>query len=190
MRNAYWQAVGAGMAVLVVSLHPNAVLAQAIQTVPNESLVPYNRGQEQAHRWSGNASMGFLGNTPDGMALAMNGGADYFVTNQVSVGPLVQLGLTNDLTQVGLSGQGKYWIDLPGTNGRAKLNFQSGIGFVHADFRNNDTSWLVPIGIGYDYTLPSGPSLSATVLVNFTDLNTGAGTGADVMPGFIVGLRF
>jgi hypothetical protein len=134
--------------------------------------------------------LGILGSTPDDTALAINGNLDYFVNEQVSVGPLLQFGVTDDMTQVGLSGQGKYWIDLPGTGGRGKMALQSGLGFVHSDFRSADSSWLVPLGVGYEHAWESGRSLTASALVNFTNLHTGAGSGADVMPGFVFGMRF
>lgn len=150
----------------------------------------YQAAELYPGRWSGGGGVGMLGSTPDGAAFAMNGNVEYFVHDRVSIGPLVQLALTNDMTLVGLSGQGKYWIDLPGTGGRGKLNLQSGVGFMHADFRHNDTSWLVPLGVGYEYALSSGQSLTAAFLLNFTNLHTGSGSGADVMPGFTFGLRF
>ena len=78
----------------------------------------------------------------------------------VSFGPLLQLGFTGDLTQVGFSGQSKYWIDLPDTNNRARLVLQAGIGFMHTDFRRDDTSWLVPLGIGVDYAVTKTVSLT------------------------------
>lgn len=150
----------------------------------------YRSSELYAGRWSGGGGLGMLWSTPDGTAFAMNGNVEYFLSDHVSVGPLVQVAFTGDMTQAGLSGQGKYWIDLPGTGGRGKLNLQSGVGFMHADFLRNDTSWLVPLGVGYEYALSSGQSLTAAFLLNFTNLHTGAGTGADVMPGFTVGLRF
>ncbi|PIQ83557.1 MAG: hypothetical protein COV75_06870 [Candidatus Omnitrophica bacterium CG11_big_fil_rev_8_21_14_0_20_63_9] len=147
-------------------------------------------GEFYRGKWVTGGGVGVLGSTPDDAALAMSGHLDYFVNDQVSVGPLLQLGVTDDLTQVGLSGQGKYWIDLPGTNGRSKLNLQSGVGFAHADLARSDTSWLVPLGIGYDYTPVSGPSWTGTFLVNFSNLSPGGGQHADVMPGFLFGARF
>ena len=86
------------------------------------------------HNMSGGAAVGFLSNTPDGTAFAFNLHADRFLQRNVSFGPLLQLGFTGDLTQVGFSGQGKYWIDLPQTDNRAKLVLQAGMGFVHADY--------------------------------------------------------
>jgi len=32
--------------------------------------------------------------------------------------------------------------------------------------------------------------VTGTLLLNFTDLDTGRGSGADVMPGFTIGVRF
>ena len=70
--------------------------------------------EPRAGAWSGGAAIGFLANTPDGTAFATNFHADYFLNHQISVGPLAQLAVTGDLFQFGFSGQGKYWLDLPG----------------------------------------------------------------------------
>lgn len=140
--------------------------------------------------WTGGAGIGFLGNTPDGTAFATNLNADYFLTSQLSIGPLAQFAFTGDLFQVGVSGQVKYWFNLPGVDNRLKLNVQGGVGFLYADRHTSDTSWLIPIGVGLDYALQNNLALTATFLLNFTDVNTGRGTGADVMPGLTFGLRF
>ncbi|MGH7220811.1 MAG: hypothetical protein ACREI1_10845 [Nitrospiraceae bacterium] len=140
--------------------------------------------------WSGGTAVGFLSNTPDGTAFAFNLHADRFLQRNVSFGPLLQLGFTGDLTQIGFSGQGKYWIDLPETDNRAKVVLQAGIGFVHADYFRNDTSFLIPLGIGVDYALNRTVSLTGTFLLNFTDLDTGPRTDTNVMPGLTFGVRF
>ena len=140
--------------------------------------------------WSGGAAVGFLSNTPDGTAFAFNVHADRFLQRNVSLGPLLQLGFTGDLAQVGFSGQGKYWIDLPQTDNQAKVVLQAGIGFVHADHFRSDTSFLIPLGIGVDYALNRTVSLTGTFLLNFTDLDTGPRTDTNVMPGLTFGARF
>lgn len=140
--------------------------------------------------WSGGGAIGFLGNTPDGTAFAANLNADYFITHQLSIGPLAQIAATGDLSQIGFSGQGKFWIDLPELDKRLRLNLQGGIGFLHADLHTSDTSWLIPIGIGLDYAMNEKLSLTSTFLLNFTDVNTGRGTDAHVMPGLTFGVRF
>lgn len=142
-----------------------------------------------AGTWTGGAAVGILGNTPDGTAMGLNFNAEAFLDENVSLGPLVQLGITGDMTLVGASGQGKYWIDLP-ADPKLKLNLQAGVGFVHADmFGRDDTSFLIPIGIGVDYKLNETIALTSTFLLNFTDLSV-AGQRTTIMPGWTVGLRF
>jgi hypothetical protein len=144
----------------------------------------------KAGAWTFGAALGFLADTPDGTAFALNGNAEGFIDRKVSVGPLVQFATTGDLAQIALSGQAKYWIDIPGTENRLKVTVQGGIGFVHAAFRDDDTSWLIPIGAGADYKLADSLNITGTFLLNFTDLDTGRGSDARVMPGFTVGVRF
>ncbi len=146
--------------------------------------------EPRAGAWSGGAAIGFLANTPDGTAFATNFHADYFLTHQISVGPLAQLAVTGDLFQFGFSGQGKYWLDLPGLDKRLKMNLQGGLGFLHADLHRSDTSFLIPIGVGLDFALNEQVSLISTFLLNFTDVDTGRGTDASVMPGLTFGIRF
>jgi len=140
--------------------------------------------------WTGGAGIGFLGNTPDGTAFALNLNADYFIASQLSIGPLVQFALTGDLFQMGASGQVKYWFSLPGVDSRLKLNVQGGVGLLYADRFKSDTSWLIPIGIGLDYALNNNLALTAAFLLNFTDVETGRGSDASVMPGLTFGVRF
>ena len=144
----------------------------------------------QPGSWTFGAGAGFLGDTPDGTAFAMNFYADAFLTRTLSLGPLLQFGFTGDLSQIGVSGQVKYWIDIPGTANRLKVVPEAGIGFVHTGFRDDDTSWLIVLGASADYRLTDKLSVTGTLLLNFTSLDTGPGTGADVMPGFTVGVRF
>ena len=153
---------------------------------------PYtaNAADPKTGTWSGGGAIGFLADTPDGTALALNLNLDYFLNRDVSVGPLFQLAATGDLSQVGFSGQGKFWIDLPGVEHRAKLTLQGGIGFLHADLVESDTSWLIPVGIGLDYKLNPKISLTTTFLLNFTDIDTGRRKDAHVMPGLTFGVRF
>jgi hypothetical protein len=89
-----------------------------------------------------------------------------------------------------LSGQGKYWLDLPGLDTRLKMNLQGGLGFLHADLHTSDTSFLIPIGVGLDFALNQQVSLTSTFLLNFTDVDTGRRTDANVMPGLTFGFRF
>jgi hypothetical protein len=149
--------------------------------------------------------MGFLGNTPDGVAeFAINGHADYFVTDRFSLGPLAQYAGTGNDLLFGLSAQAKYWWHLPNTGNRARILAQGGFGFMRAGIEDTDsgtsntfTSFVIPVGIGLDYALTSRMALTADFLVNFTSLGEtvrAAGREFDlhtnVMPAFYVGVRF
>src|SRR5688572_11543492 len=112
-------------------------------------------------QWSGGTGIGFLGSTPDGAAeLALSGHADYFLTRRFSMGLLTQYaGAGNDFL-FGLSAQGRYWWDFPGTRDPVKLVLQGGIGFVRAGIKDTDsgtantyTSFVIPIGVGIDYAV-------------------------------------
>jgi hypothetical protein len=123
-------ALAVGMVIGLIIWGPAEHSVQAAEQTGETS-----RNVESASpKWSGGAAVGFLSNTPDRTAFAFNLHADRFLQRNVSLGPLVQLGFTGDLTQVGFSGQGKYWIDLPETDNRAKVVLQAGIGFVQVDF--------------------------------------------------------
>jgi hypothetical protein len=137
--------------------------------------------------WAFGASLGILRNTPDDTAFALNVNADRFIAKNISLGPFLQLAFTGDISQIGLSGQAKYWFEM--TN-QWKLTAQGGIGFVHSAFRDDDTSWLIPVGAGLDYALTDTISVMATFLLNLTDLDTGRGSGTTVMPGLTFGVRF
>lgn len=140
--------------------------------------------------WTVGAGLGFLRDTPDDTAFALNASADYVFAERFSVGPLLQLGFTGDSSQIGLSGQVKYWLAIPDAPPRLRFAVQGGVGFVHNSFRDDDTSWLIPLGFGVDYALNNALSLTGTFLLNLTDLDTGRGSDTSVMPGATFGVRF
>jgi hypothetical protein len=148
------------------------------------------QAQGPIKEWSGGAAIGVMGGTPDGSAFGLNFNADRFLDRNVSLGPLLQMGFTGDMTLVGLSGQAKYWADLPDVSDRLKLVLQGGVGFAHADLRGSDTSWLIPLGIGVDYRLDEKVFLTSTFMLNFTDLDLGRGNTATVIPAWTIGVRF
>jgi hypothetical protein len=134
--------------------------------------------------------VGLMGGTPDGTAFTLSGRAEQFINSNVSVGPLAQLAFTGDMFLLGLSGQIKYWTEIPDTARRVKLNFQGGLGFVHANVLASDTSWLIPLGVGLDYATSPQTTLTADLLLNFTYLENTPRHDAHVMPTFTVGFRF
>lgn len=157
-----------------------------------------------AHRWSGGGGLGFFGSTPDGAEFAVTGHADYFVSERFSFGPLAQYaGVGNDVL-FGLSAQGRYWWDIPGTECLVKLVLQGGLGFVRAGIKDTDSgrsntygSFLIPIGVGIDYALTERLAITGDILLNFTSLGETVRTGGrevdlhtNVMPALYLGVRF
>jgi hypothetical protein len=122
------------------------------------------------------AALGLQADTADDTAVALGFYGDYYLTQELSVGPLLQVGVTDDLEQFGLTAQVKYTFDLPDTP-ELKPHVQAGLGFIHAEldrpwFRNeDDTSFLIPLGVGLDYQLTDSVSLDNTLLFNFTNLD-------------------
>ena len=155
-------------------------------------------------RWSGGTGLGFLGGTPDGVEFALNGHLDYFMAEDISIGPLVQYAGAGDDFLFGLTVQGKYWWAIPDTNNQTKLVLQGGIGFARAGvsepaigFGDTYGSFLLPLGVGIDHAVSNTVSLTADFLLNITALGQNvrvAGQEFDfhtnVMPGLYFGVRF
>ena len=140
--------------------------------------------EPHAGLWSAGAGMGVLGDTTDGTAFALNFFAERFVDSAVSIGPLVQVA---NFKQIAVSVQPKYWIDVSLPNPNAKMNFQAGLGFIHG---GGDTSYVIPLGIGVDYPIDRNFSFTMTLLLNFTGIDGGLGSGIHLMPGLNLGVRY
>jgi len=155
-------------------------------------------------RWSGGTGVGFLGGTPDGVEFALNGHLNYFIAEDISIGPLVQYAGAGDDFLFGLTVQGKYWWAIPGMNNQTKLVLQGGIGFARAGVREPEigfgdtfSSFLIPLGIGVDHAVNEQVSVTADFMLNITALGRDvrvAGREVDfhtnVMPGLYFGVRF
>ena len=118
--------------------------------------------------------MGLQLGTLDDEAAAINGHVEYFIDDALAVGPLLQIGLTGDLTQIGVSLQAKYYVPAL-TNTRLIPTIQGGLGFIHANLdvpggEVSDTSFLLPVGLGLEYPIDRNMSLSTNLLLNFTNL--------------------
>lgn len=158
-------------------------LAYAQQTSPPETMRKFELGTD----------IGFSGGTIDGTALAIGISGDYPVAPHVTVGPLMQFALTDNLFQIGVSAQVKLTLDLPDVP-ELKPQIQAGIGFIHASLdiaggTADDTSWLIPIGMGLEYRATKNLYFNTTLLLNVTDLNV-AGRSSDLPVSWFVGLRF
>jgi len=131
---------------------------------------------QRAERFIFGAGLGLQANTPDGAAFALGLSGDYYFTQGFSIGPLLQMGFTGDLFQLGFTAQAKYTFDLKEIPA-LKPHIEAGIGFIYADLdrgrwrSENDVSFLFPLGIGAEYRLTKSISLDNTFLFNFTDLD-------------------
>jgi hypothetical protein len=126
-------------------------------------------------RFSAGAGIGVQGSTPDDTAFAFNLSGDYYLTNNLSIGPLVQFGFTPDLFQFGLTAQAKYIFDIPQVPAW-KPHVEAGIGFLLSDLdkrgsNRTDNNYLIPVGVGLEYRLGPGLALDSTVFFNFTDVH-------------------
>jgi hypothetical protein len=121
-------------------------------------------------------ALGLQGDTPDDPAFALGFSADYYVNQEFSIGPLLQMGFTDDFFQLGLTAQAKYTFDLMEIP-ELKPHIEAGMGFIYADLDRwpsrdeDDVSFLFPLGIGAEYRLTNSISLDNTFLFNFTDLD-------------------
>jgi hypothetical protein len=150
--------------LLLVLLVPHAVEAQQVPEAAS-----------RAGKFVFGAGLGLQGYTADGTAFALGLSGDYFLTNALSIGPLLQMGFTGDLFQLGLTAQLKYTFDLPEIPA-LKPRVEVGIGFIYADLDQpggsvDDTNFLIPLGLGAEYKLSDRISLDTTLLFNFTDLD-------------------
>jgi len=78
------------------------------------------------------AALGLQTDTPDSTAFALGLYGDYYLTREFSIGPLLQMGFTEDLFQLGLTAQAKYTFDLADIP-KLKPHVQAGFGFIYAD---------------------------------------------------------
>jgi opacity protein-like surface antigen len=131
---------------------------------------------QRAGRFIFGASLGLQAGTPDKTAFALGLSGDYYFTQGFSVGPLLQMGFTGDLFQLGLTAQAKYTFDLKEIPA-LKPHIEAGIGFIYSDLDRglwgdeDDVSFLIPLGIGAEYRLTDSISLDTNFLFNFTDLD-------------------
>jgi hypothetical protein len=152
----------------------------------------------KAGQWSGGTAIGFLGHTIDrGVDFAFKGNLDYFFSKQFSIGPMGQYVGAGSQFIFGLTVQGKYWWDIPGSQNLTKLVAQGGIGFARGGTDlGTTTSFLIPLGIGLDHTISQRLALTADFILNLTDLGDSNVRANDttfhtsVMPGVYLGIRF
>jgi hypothetical protein len=129
---------------------------------------------QRAGRFILGAGLGLQANKPDGTAFALGSSGDYYVNQGFSIGPLLQMGFTEKLFQLGLTAQAKYTFDLKDIPA-LKPHIEAGMGFIYSALdrgrHEEDLGILFPLGIGAEVRLTNSTSLDNTFLFNFTDLD-------------------
>jgi len=143
-------------------------------------LTPFAEAQQSDEERTGKiilgGGLGLMADTPDGTAFALGLSGDYYITQGFSVGPLLQMGFTGDLYQLGLTAQAKYTFDIEQIPA-LKPYIEGGVGFIYANMDGrlwrdeDDVSILFPLGFGVEYRLTKSISLDTKFLFNFTDLD-------------------
>src|SRR5512139_566936 len=119
---------------------------------------------QRAGRFILGAGLGLQADTPDETAFALGFTGDYYLNQGFSIGPLLQMGFTDDLFQLGLTAQAKYTFDLREIPA-LKPHIEAGMGFIYSDLdrsrgrSEDDVSFLIPLGIGAEYRLTNSISL-------------------------------
>lgn len=152
--------------------------------------------QDLQNRWGFGTDIGFLSGTVDGTRFALGFNLDYYVDRAFSIGPMLLLTPTGDLTTIAIAGVARYHY----RTGPVGLVPFAGLGLVHADLDRsagpgridrNDTSHFIPLGVTLEYYLAPKLALSSTLMVNLHDLNFDPPVGDDrTSVALLFGMRF
>ncbi len=114
-------------------------------------------------------------------------GLDYYVTDDISIGPYFQIGSGSHNDYWAVSGQVKFSPALAG-NQRIRPYWTAGIGFANLDFADrrdteeeDDITYLFPIGGGIEFELTDVLSADMGAVWNLTE---------DSFSGLTLGMRF
>ncbi|MBI3621794.1 MAG: hypothetical protein HY208_06355 [Nitrospirae bacterium] len=154
------------------------------QETPTDNTVPTGR-------FTIGTGMGFHAGTADGAVFGLFLDGEYHLDQHLSIGPLLQLGVSSDLFLTGLSGQIKYTMKTPALPGVIPY-LEGGVGFMVIDAdrpgRDDDVGFLVPFGGGFDVELGKNVLLGTAVLLNYTSADVSG--QPPIFMSWLFGLRF
>ena len=143
-----------------------------------------------AKAYEGRPTLGLgIGFTVDPETFLIGGKFDFPLAYGFSLGPLVQIGVSDDDTLVGISGNLKYTISIPEAP-KVLPSLEAGAGILISDQdrggRDDDTeaSFLIVLGGGLDYMITNHIGLGAHVYAN-----PAAGPGEDFFVSFLFGVN-
>lgn len=157
-----------------VSLEPSRWEGLRLETLFAQDLAVEPAGEERlgtgrlrAGTWSARSGIGF---TEDPTTFLLALGADYFVTEDVSIGPLLQFGLDDDPFIFAPTLHVQYTLDLADIDS-LKPYLQAGLGFAYMqDYKRNghedDLGFLISTGAGVDWYFDDRMAVGTSLLLN------------------------
>lgn len=146
----------------------------------------------QENRFGFGTDVGVWTGTAADERFALGFNLDYYLGPAFSVGPMVLLAPTGDLTEIAFAPVVRYHIRLTHLN----LVPFAGVGFVHADLErgrvdDSDTSYYIPLGLTAEVPVSEHIALAGTLLVNLHNLELDPPVGEDdTSVALMFGLRF
>lgn len=150
----------------------------------------------QENRFGFGTDVGVWTGTVADERFALGFNLDYFLGPAFSVGPMVLLAPTGDLTEIAFAPVARFHIRLTHLN----IVPFAGVGFVHADLDegqgpgridDSDTSYYIPLGLTAEVPVSDHIALAGTLLVNLHNLELGPPVREDnTSVALMFGLRF
>jgi len=157
-------------------------LAKSEEPAPAPAAAPSGSISSRSGHFGAGGCLGF---TVDPDLFAGQAGAEYYVTNEVAFGPLLQGGTGAGGRFWSLAGMVKYSAALRNTE-RARPYAEAGIGFANLYFDDlnhgrNKTTFIFPIGAGAEFELTDQITGDANILFDISE---------DVFVGLYFGGRY
>ena len=133
--------------------------------------------QADEQRWGFRSDLGLTAGTVNGAVFTTAFSGDYYVDQNFSVGPMMQISPMGDLFQISFAGVGRYHFRL---NNGINLVPLMGFGLIHADLDRgtgpgridrNDTSWYIPLGASLEYQTAHNLALTSTLIFNLHNID-------------------
>ena len=173
-----------------------AVMLGAVALSAILTLVTAGPAVAQENRFGFGTDVGVWTGTVADERFALGFNLDYFLGPAFSLGPMVLLAPTGDLTEIAFAPVARFHIRLTGVN---VVPF-AGVGFVHADLErgqgpgridDSDTSYYIPLGLTAEVPVSDHIALAGTLLVNLHNIEVGPPVQEDnTSVALMFGLRF
>lgn len=144
------------------------------------------------NRWGLGTDIGFLADTVDDEVFTLSFQGDYFLDEEISLGPQLLITPGGDLTQITFAGIARYYIPI----GAVTISPFAGLGFVYADLDkgrtdDDDLSYSFPLGATAAFQVSRTISLASTLLFTFQDIDLKNQSDSDNMNlGLFFGFRY